>query len=250
MNFLEQIEQHRSDFSKTEQKVYQYVINHIDTLETYTITKIADLSHTSTAAVQRFCQTLGYRGFKDFRYDAIDYLHHHHRKESLDPLDDMTDNYISLARQFKNVDRNKVSQLIQAILNRQRVHIFGIYYSSLPARFLHMGLQDLRIPSYFAGDLNSGAHLTNIIREEDTLIMFSLSGDMGNYRAALAALQHNMPQNSYLITLNNHSQIDKFFRQTIVLPGSAINRQSIINPQSISSIFVEILLNLIHQEMR
>lgn len=249
MNFLENIEQHKSDYSKTEWKVYQYVTKNIESLETFTITKIAELSHASTSAVLRFCQTLGYKGFKDFRYAAIDYLHHHYKRDSVDILDQMTDNYASLINQIRALNRDDIRHLTQAILTPKNLHIFGIYLSSLPAKYLYMGLQNIGIASHFAGDLNSGSHLTNIISEEDTLIMFSVTGSISNYKRILSALQNNMPQNSYLITLNEKATSAKYFGHTIVLPGSVFSQQSIVDIQSVAIIFVEILLNLIHEEL-
>ena len=249
MDFLENIKQHETDYAKAELKVYHYVLNNLETLETFTITKIAELSLTSTAAVLRFCQTLGYKGFKDFRYDAIRYLHHHHQRPSADILDQMTDDYSQLMRQFRNMDRESIRTLIATILKRRRLHIFGVYYSSLPARYLHMGLQDLGITSHFAGDLNSGAHLTNIINEEDSLIMFSVSGSSGNFRQALSAVQNNMPKHSFLITLNATAPVAKLFTTTIILPGNLFNKQSIVDTQSLPMVFVETLLNLIREEL-
>ena len=250
MDFIENLMQHKGDYSKSETKVYHYVIGNLEDLETFTITKIAQLSQTSTSAVLRFCQTLGYKGFKDFRYAAVDYLHHHHKKESVDTFDDMTDNYSSIINRFKNIDRSNVNQLIDIILSYKRLHIFGVQLSSLPARFLYMGLQDLGISSHFAGDLNSGAHLTNIIGEEDTLIMFSVTGDDANYRNSLSAIQNNMPKNSFLITLNENAPASKYFPKTNTLPGNLFSKQSIVDTQSVPIIFVEILLNLIHHKMK
>lgn len=249
MNFLENIEQHQQTYSKTEQKVYQFVTNNLDILETYTITKIAEQSHTSTSAVLRFCQTLGYKGFKDFRYDAISFLHHHYKKDSVDQLDRILDNYSSLMNQFRTLDRTIIQKLIRSILTHKPLHIFGVHLSSLPAKFLYMGCQDLGIAGHFAGDLNSGAHLTNIINEEDTLIMFSISGNLANFKNSLSAIQNNMPKNSFLITLNEKSPLNKIFEHTIVLPGSLFNTQSIIDMQTVPMIFVDILMNLIHEEL-
>lgn len=249
MNFLENIEQHQHNYSKAEQKVYQFVRNNLNTLETYTITKIAEQAHTSTSAVLRFCQTLGYKGFKDFRYDAVSFLHHHYKRDSIDQLDHITDNYSSLINQFRNLDRTTIQELIFSILSHKSLHIFGVHLSSLPAKFLYMGCQDLGIASYFAGDLNSGAHLTNIINEEDTLIMFSISGNAANFKNSLSAIQNNMPKNSFLITLNEKSPLAKNFGYTITLPGNLYNSQSIVDTQAIPMIFVDILLNLIHEKL-
>ncbi|MGT2935888.1 MurR/RpiR family transcriptional regulator [Streptococcus castoreus] len=248
MDFLEKLKHQEKAFSKTELKVFNYAINHIETLETYTISKIANLSHTSTSAVLRFCQTLGYKGFKDFRYDAIHYLHHRHQTEMSDQLDSSSQTYSNLLLQFSKLNRDRIDQLVTSILSEKMIHIFGVYYSSLPAKYLHMALQDLAIPSQVAGDLNSGAHLTNIIKEEDVLIYFSLDGDISSFRSSLSAIQENMPTESYLITLNEKANTAKLFTHHFVLPGYLFSKQSILDRQAFNMVFVEMLINVIHEK--
>ena len=150
---------------------------------------------------------------------------------------------------MKHLERQAIDELVDCILKRQHLHILGIFLSSLPARYLHFGLQDLGIASQLASDLNSGNHLSNIINEEDTLIMFSISGSSANFNNTLSAISKNMPQNSYLITLNEHAAAAKYFNHVITLPGNSISKQSIVDTQAITMIFVEILLNMAHRKL-
>ena len=249
MNILQKMELQESVYSKSESKVYYFLKEHFEKIETLTITKIASSSHTSTSAVLRFCQILGYKGFKDFRYDAINYLHTRHKNQSEDILDQMVDQYSVVLNQMKNIHRNSINDLMDSILKGARIHIVGIFLSSMPARYLHFGLQDLGIASQIATDLNSGIHLSNVIEEEDVLIMFSISGSLSNFNNSLSAISQNMPKESYLITLNSHASAAKHFTQVITLPGNSFSKQSIIDLQSIPMIFVEVLLNMIHTKL-
>jgi len=78
MNLMETIHLHKNDFSKTEHKVYDYIVQNPTAIETATITKIAELCQVSTSGILRFCQVLGYKGYKDFRFDMLHYLHQEH----------------------------------------------------------------------------------------------------------------------------------------------------------------------------
>ena len=60
MNLMETIHLHKNDFSKTEHKVYDYIVQNPTAIETATITKIAELCQVSTSGILRFCQVLGY----------------------------------------------------------------------------------------------------------------------------------------------------------------------------------------------
>ena len=55
MNLMETIHLHKNDFSKTEHKVYDYIVQNPTAIETATITKIAELCQVSTSGILRFC---------------------------------------------------------------------------------------------------------------------------------------------------------------------------------------------------
>ena len=118
MNLMETIHLHKNDFSKTEHKVYDYIVQNPTAIETATITKIAELCQVSTSGILRFCQVLGYKGYKDFRFDMLHYLHQEHVEVNPENLfDELTSKYLSVIRQFNNIDQNKLNQLIKQIKN-------------------------------------------------------------------------------------------------------------------------------------
>jgi Transcriptional regulators len=75
MNIIETIKKNYEEFSKSELKVTDFILGNPTAVEMSTITKIATDAKTSTSAVLRFCQTLGFNGYKDFRFEMIEYLH-------------------------------------------------------------------------------------------------------------------------------------------------------------------------------
>ena len=173
MNLMETIHLHKNDFSKTERKVYDYIVQNPTAIETATITKIAELCQVSTSGILRFCQVLGYKGYKDFRFDMLHYLHQEHVEVNSENLfDELTSKYLSVIRQFNNIDQNKLNQLIKQIKNTKNIYVIGVHYSSLPAKHLVLGLQDLGINTYFAYDYMQASHLYNTIHEDDLLIYY------------------------------------------------------------------------------
>ena len=124
MNLMETIHLHKNDFSKTERKVYDYIVQKPTAIETATITKIAELCQVSTSGILRFCQVLGYKGYKDFRFDMLHYLHQEHVEVNSENLfDELTSKYLSVIRQFNNIDQNKLNQLIKQIKNTKNIYI-------------------------------------------------------------------------------------------------------------------------------
>ena len=54
-----------------EKKVADFLLANSDKIETLTTQEMAEATKTSKAAVTRFCQRLGYQGFKEFKVSAI-----------------------------------------------------------------------------------------------------------------------------------------------------------------------------------
>ena len=242
MNLMETIHLHKNDFSKTERKVYDYIVQNPTAIETATITKIAELCQVSTSGILRFCQVLGYKGYKDFRFDMLHYLHQEHVEVNSENLFDE----LTVIRQFNNIDQNKLNQLIKQIKNTKNIYIIGVHYSSLPAKHLVLGLQDLGINTYFAYDYMQASHLYNTIHEDDLLIYFSIEGNQNNVSRFFNLT--NASKNTYIITLNPKPKL--LIENTLILPGYTLSKQSIVDLQSIVVIFVELLLNMFHNTLK
>ena len=241
MNLMETIHLHKNDFSKTERKVYDYIVQKPTAIETATITKIAELCQVSTSGILRFCQVLGYKGYKDFRFDMLHYLHQEHVEVNSENLfDELTSKYLSVIRQFNNIDQNKLNQLIKQIKNTKNIYIIGVHYSSLPAKHLVLGLQDLGINTYFAYDYMQASHLYNTIHEDDLLIYFSIEGNQNNVSRFFDLT--NASKNTYMITLNPKPKL--LIENTLILPGYTLSKQSIVDLQSIVVILLNPLLFL------
>ena len=240
MNLMDTIHLHKNDFSKTERKVYDYIVQNPTAIETATITKIAELCQVSTSGILRFCQVLGYKGYKDFRFDMLHYLHQEHVEVNSENLfDELTSKYLSVIRQFNNIDQNKLNQLIKQIKNTKNIYIIGVHYSSLPAKHLVLGLQDL-------GIYMQASHLYNTIHEDDLLIYFSIEGNQNNVSRFFDLT--NASKNTYMITLNPKPKL--LIENTLILPGYTLSKQSIVDLQSIVVIFVELLLNMFHNTLK
>lgn len=249
MNLLETIQNKQNQFSKSEKKVADFISHHPEKIETFTITKVAEQAKTSTAAVLRFCQTIGFNGYKDFRFEMVNYLHQqHHSFNENDLFAKLTNEYNKAINQMIQIDNNTLDSLIDDILKQPKIFILGMYYSSLPAQALSMGLLDLGITCHVGNDYINSSHLINNIKDNDLLIHFSVNGENIINNSHLSALVNNMPEKSYLITMNPNSKIAHHYRHVIVLPGQALQRQTINDNQSIVVIFVELLLNLIYNK--
>lgn len=246
MNLLNTIEHKKTTLSNTEKKVCDYILEHPEQIESCTITKLANQADTSTSAVLRFCQSLGFKGYKDFRFELMNDLKNTHHQDNGSKFESLVNQYINTMNHFKMMDQKIIENLIKDIKNAKSISICGMHYSSLPAKQLSYGLQDLGYMNYFSQDYLEFTHLLNAIDNESLLIYFSINGNKnGVFHYLVPNVQDTLPNNSYLITLNDKAPLSDYFKQTITLPGSYLSHTSIIDNESISSMFVEILINML-----
>lgn len=67
VDIISELNKHNGTFPKREQRVADYVLANLNTVSHMRQNEIAQASAVSVATVNRFCQTLGCQGFKDFK---------------------------------------------------------------------------------------------------------------------------------------------------------------------------------------
>ena len=77
--------------TNTEAKIAKYVLDHYDQVLSSNITELAEQAGVSDASVVRFCKSLGYKGYQDFKINAARDLlpKEKHLNPSLEPSDDL-----------------------------------------------------------------------------------------------------------------------------------------------------------------
>lgn len=229
------------DFSKNDQAICDYILQHPQKTKLMTIQKLASNTGTSIAAVQRFCAKLSFNGFKEFKQVLAKELE---LEKAGNPQHDFLKEYQEAIIEFQSLD---LSLLIDKIKKSRIIFSTGIYYSSLPAKQLHFALIDLHKPSLWAEGFTSMSHLLPSATKDDTIIFFSINGDLSdNFKGELSPFFAENP-NTFLITMNPATPLKQFFKNIIVLPGKSFNFHSSIDSQSIACLFVELLINQLDQ---
>lgn len=101
--------------------------------------------------------------------------------------------------------------MTRSLLNGHLAFVTVIYYSLLPVRMLTMGLQDRQIPVFRSFDYIQTTHQNSLIKEDSTFIYFSIGGDGTIAQRYILDPIEEMPENSWLITLNPDEPLQKDF---------------------------------------
>ncbi|WP_303298139.1 MurR/RpiR family transcriptional regulator [Mitsuokella multacida] len=70
MNLIKEL-QEKKGFSDSEQTIATYLLNHSRELPSMTTRQLAQKTYTSSAAIVRFCQKLGFGGYTEFRVEFL-----------------------------------------------------------------------------------------------------------------------------------------------------------------------------------
>lgn len=232
-----------SSFSKSGKKIFNYINEHPKKVQTFTVHQLAIETNSSVGSILRFCQKIGYSGFKEFKFELNKELSQNERQVSQE--DTYYLKQIIKAERILSTNDKNVNLLIKALTNKSNNILLGEYYSSVPVYYLYDGLIDLGYASSYATNINDGEHLLNTATQDSTIVLFTIHGLFQKYKNYWRTLIDDKRNNSFLITMNKQTSLQNHFAHTIFLPGNSIANQFVMDPQSIPVLFTEILLNKI-----
>ncbi|WP_382399862.1 MurR/RpiR family transcriptional regulator [Lentibacillus salinarum] len=129
----------------SEAAVAEYILKHPETAVTMTVNQLADACYASASAVMRYCQTLGYKGFKDFKLKLSGDLAvinlHDLEQETLspdDPIDKMmavitNTNIQSLYSSLQLVQKDQFTAAYHLLIQAEKIDFYGVGSSFLIA---------------------------------------------------------------------------------------------------------------------
>ncbi|SFE37771.1 DNA-binding transcriptional regulator, MurR/RpiR family, contains HTH and SIS domains [Lentibacillus persicus] len=129
----------------SEGAVAEYILKNPEKVVTMTVNELAHASYASPSAVMRYCQTLGYKGFKDFKLKLSGDLAvidlHDLEQETLspeDPLDKIMSvitntNIQSLYSSLQLLQKDQFKAAYHYLINARKIDFYGIGASLLIA---------------------------------------------------------------------------------------------------------------------
>jgi DNA-binding MurR/RpiR family transcriptional regulator len=199
--------------TKVETKVATYVLDHFGEILSYNVTELAEKAGSSEASIVRFCKTVGYKGYQDFKIDvARDTLP---PTKHLSPVLDRQDNISTICQKtFASeiavlneslilLDPNMVEQAVRAILQAGRVEIFGSGGSIMVAQDTQHKFLKIGIKVTVHQDMDIQAMSACLLEEKDVAIGISHSGSNRNL---LHCLQVAKNQGAIIIALTTQGK--------------------------------------------
>ena len=181
------------------------------------ITDLAAATDVAEATVLRFCRSLGFNGYQEFRLSlaqgAIDMGYK--EEEGIGYVGELTDMYMSAMESCrKNLTSALLERAQEMIRSARTVSCFGVGHSHLAALELHNRLMSMGMLTYCDQD----AHMQNIHvssrTEADLLILFSISGSSKDI-VETAELARSCGMKVLVITCYEQSPLTKYADLTL-----------------------------------
>ncbi|WP_221583445.1 MurR/RpiR family transcriptional regulator [Microbacterium sp. G2-8] len=205
-------------FSNAERRVAETVLADPAVATASTITKLAEACGTSAATVARFCRSMGFSGYPEFRLAVASAVSRDKAALDLFRIDDAEIDSDDSARDVvtkvayreakavedtaRHIDLRALDDAVAAIRDARRIHIYGVGSSGITAFDLEQKLQRVGLPVWSIADPHLA--LTNVAQcgAGDVVIGISHSGQtpetyevlaLGRKREATAIAITNVP---------------------------------------------------------
>lgn len=162
-------------WSDTERAILAYLIDHQREAAESSVQQVARKTYTSTSSIMRITKRLGFSGFAELKY----YLRHAAAAERTAPAED------PLALQEKDVRETlellrtaDLDPVLDGIESARTVYFFGTGFAQrTAAQETAKSLMVLGIPALLIPDLTELRAGMNTFREDDLMVLVSLSGN-------------------------------------------------------------------------
>ncbi|TKU73846.1 MurR/RpiR family transcriptional regulator [Citrobacter sp. wls710] len=177
-NLLLRLRQGVDGYSRTQQKLGEFVLSDPARVVYLTITELARESDTSEASVTRLCRTLGCKGYNEFKMAlALDLRQGEPVEHSGDEIDNVVNESVqALQDTAKLLDRTLLEAAALALHQAQSVQIYGVAASSILGEYLHYKLLRLGKPAQLFSDMHRAAMNATTLSKDTLVVAISSSG--------------------------------------------------------------------------
>ncbi|GGO03505.1 MurR/RpiR family transcriptional regulator [Saccharibacillus kuerlensis] len=183
-------------FSPQEKRLGQYILEAPEHVQRLGITELASACGTSPATVTRFCKSLRFKGFPDFKMRLIGELSRPSEAGTYQdivagrPLKEIVraieaNHLASITDTTRLLDPEALEQAVAALGSAQRIDLYGMGTSSIVAQDLYQKL--IRIGKSCTAFADSHMQITSAstLNEGDVALAISYSGETPETIAAL-----------------------------------------------------------------
>ncbi|MBU6087904.1 MurR/RpiR family transcriptional regulator [Mammaliicoccus sciuri] len=241
MNFENRIQQFSYLFTKSDEKIARFILDHPVGDHFSTITSLAYAIGVSTSSITRFSHKLNYQHFQDMKFN-IQQTYEKTDIQNVPLIKRIHEYHQTLIQQTGEfISNDKINQLIDILTNSRQTLFAGLGSSGLTAtefyyRTMRMGIAGSSVTD--AHQMKIGASLLN---RNDALIAFSNSGKT---EELINAAKIAKSQGATVIAITNYAGSELTAYSDIVImtiDQTRVNDKQFINTQISAHFLIDVV---------
>ena len=190
-NVLVRLKEIRNSLTPVSKRLADYILKNAAEIPNLSIKSLAQKSHTSDAAVMRFCKSIGFNGYRNLivsistALGAMDESRANHQFRDINPGDDLRSivenisnaNWESIINTLSMLDIKQLEKAVALLCAAERVAFCGLGASGLVA--MDAQQKFMRINKISAALTDGHSQLTGavLLGEKDAAVLLSNSGE-------------------------------------------------------------------------
>lgn len=187
MDYLIKIKERWDEFTPSDKKIGEYIVDNPEQIVNYNTLELADLIDTSQSAIIRFIKKIGYKGYIDFKIDVAKSLEESNdffpdevitKNESIENIISKSKNNVlaTVEKTYALIDTEAIKRAIDDINKANNIYLAGVGSSGLICEDFSYKLQRSGKKVFYQVDAHTNLALVTNIDKEDLLIAISYSG--------------------------------------------------------------------------
>ncbi len=239
MSIIRKMDDLYDGMTDSEKKVYKFIKKDPSVVIQYTIRQIAMMAGTSISAVQRFTKTLGFSGYKDFRYAILNWEKDCEIHEE-DTVSILAHSFSDSILELEKIDRTLIDQFCRDLCSADKIILFGRHRNKTVTEKMAMNLTDLGFTCICVSDTIGYQHILYITDSNTCAVIFSALAELNDVSDFLLQLKAST-EKRWLITNSEKPKMGKLIDKSIRLPGLYTGLTYPLTTHFIMMAFVEIV---------
>lgn len=217
--------QYKNQFTKSEYKIYQYIVKNKESVLFDSLTEIADSCNVGEATILRFCRKLGYKGYQDFKISLARETTNISKTKDTDNNSYVNKVYNSIGRvvddTYSLINDDQLEEAINIISSLNKVLVFGVSSSGIAG--LDMQNRLLRIGKSIEVFTDSHNQIMRSNSCDDTTVIIAISLT-GSTKDIIDAVRIGKENHAKIVVITNYAKSPlSIYADTILLTSAKEN---------------------------
>ena len=245
MNPFERLDFYKSNYTKSEKIIYEWIKKNPSTVVKDSIESLAEEISTSKAAIIRFSKKIGYSGFAEFKFELSRYIIsgiRENKNENMDISRSITSLYAGYIKQINDfIYLKNIKTIAKTLSNARRVKILGKNRTGLSALQFRYRLTKIGFDAEAITDGILMNQMQESLTKGDVVLIFTTRAEDLQYYELIKNISKNGV--TTIVVTCTETKLIKQSNYHILLPSiENASTSSFLDNQTIMFVFIEILL--------